>query len=386
MNKRYAAGAILLAAVATAAGLFASPSKSAPPSPSTLKQASDTISVSVIGDAGYLGFGGTASPFTQISFFDGNNWHFTAINSLSGSSCNLTNGGATCSFANPSMSAVNGRFAVGTHFTGTPPTTVAGQVVYADASTETFTAAVTYPPPPFPAEIRNALLTGMKDGKPGLEFKLQGNSNIPTLKSFDLRLPRGLRFNRKKVMKGSACHGPGKWQSTPISRKEIRCTPRAPYHWAKAVTSIRISAIHEDSFLEQEVKEHRLKMLPFYITANPCCTLRGGRNNQELIGPPTTRTIRPVGLCRRIQTLTSICAHGRTGRNAFTAGAAKRQTRGVTFAWASVLSSDRCLSAGSPRPAELRGRPPVPGVDFAQEPPVPAVPAPPGGAARAGRG
>jgi hypothetical protein len=116
----------------------------------------------------------------------------------------------------------------------------------------------------------------MKDGTPDLRFAFntQGDKNDSELTSFVVALPRkrGLRFNRAEVAKGTACHGPGKWKSSPINRTEMRCTPLVPYVWAKGlgpevVTNIRISAIHESSVLEQKVKEHKLTKLHFDITA-----------------------------------------------------------------------------------------------------------------------
>jgi hypothetical protein len=120
-----------------------------------------------------------------------------------------------------------------------------------------------------PAFISDASFTGMKDGKPGLRFTLHGGgeNNTASFISFDVRLPRsdGLRFNRKKVMKGTACHGQGKWKSSPVNAKEMRCTPRVPLPLAEAATNIGISAMHEDSFLEQKVKEHKVMKLLFYV-------------------------------------------------------------------------------------------------------------------------
>jgi hypothetical protein len=295
MNKRLAAVAILVTAIAAAAGLFAGTSSGASLyqaattgaglSPSTLRHASDTIRISGAGCAlcrnGQIDFGGSASPFKQISFSAGSNWHFTGIKSFSGANgsvptgkCSLTptNGGATCSFANPLTSVIDGKFYfVTTISSDTPPTAVAGKVVYADDSTATFAASViNYPPTPnlAPASVSDAVFTGLTKGKPGVAFKLDGGgeNNTATFTSFDVTLPRGLRFNRKQVMQGTACHGPGKWKSSAISAKQMRCTPRAPLPFAERVTNIRISAIHEDNYLEREVEQHKVMKLPFYLT------------------------------------------------------------------------------------------------------------------------
>jgi hypothetical protein len=251
--------------------------------PSTVKQASDMFSIEGIGElnnragptgVSTLGFDGTASPFKQISFFGASDWHFTKVVSLPGSTCSLTpaNGGATCKFANPELSVAGGRFGVDGIFRGTPPMTVTGEVVFADDSTEEFSASVAYPPRVAAPSVWDAVLTGMKDGKPHLGFKLRGaerDNPLSTAKliSFRVTLPGGLGFDLAKVAKGTACDGPGNWKSSSISSKQMRCTPRFPLSVATAVTNLRISAIQETTRLEREVKHHEVVSLPFWVTA-----------------------------------------------------------------------------------------------------------------------
>jgi hypothetical protein len=172
-------------------------------------------------------------------------------------------------FASPSNSAAYCKDMCTVALTGTGPSPSAvkkfatGNLSFANTDSVTHTVVG-------PAFISDAFFTGMKNGKPGLRFALHGggDNNTAEFTSFDVRLPRGhgLRFNRKGVMKGTACHGPGKWKSASISAREMRCTPRVPLPLAEAVTNIGISAIHESRFLEQEVKEHKVMTLPFYIT------------------------------------------------------------------------------------------------------------------------
>jgi hypothetical protein len=83
-------------------------------------------------------FTATGSLFKAISFDGGSNWHFSKVSGY-GWTCGLTptNGGAYCT--SPTAAA---SYTVNTTISGTPPTSVAGEVGYGDGSTGPFTASV----------------------------------------------------------------------------------------------------------------------------------------------------------------------------------------------------------------------------------------------------
>jgi hypothetical protein len=105
------------------------------------RQASDSIVVTGVRNGTGIKFTGTVtgSALKTISLSGGSNFTFNSISSPGGN-CNLTptNGGGFCNFVTPQTSVT-----VTTTFSGTPPTAVAGQAVYTDTGTVTFTSLVT---------------------------------------------------------------------------------------------------------------------------------------------------------------------------------------------------------------------------------------------------
>jgi hypothetical protein len=109
---------------------------------SARQAAGDTISVSGIASGTSIQFTASGSSSTQLVFLPGSNDAYTNITS-SGANCQIliTNGFAVCSYPTPVTSAV-----VNITFNGVTPTTVGGQVGYADNSTGTFSAPVVAAP------------------------------------------------------------------------------------------------------------------------------------------------------------------------------------------------------------------------------------------------
>ena len=185
MSKR--AGAIAMAVLVS--GLLFSSAASA-------RQTADSITVTgaVLGPAPngtYVQFFsgnsapyGNGTPFKQITFSGGSNFHFAGIEGAGGN-CQLTqaNGGITCTAAPEFPTLPN--IWLNTLISGTLPTAVAGTVVYADDSTGTFTAPVgdvapaSYIPPRTDAIVNGTSIQISVGGAlpPFLQFSLSGGSN-----------------------------------------------------------------------------------------------------------------------------------------------------------------------------------------------------------------
>jgi hypothetical protein len=147
MKKRFGA----IAVAGCVCGLLFSGAASA-------RQTADSITVTgvVLGPAAngtYVQFStgnsapyGDGSPFKQITFSGGSNFHFAGIDGAGGN-CKLTpaNGGISCTAA-PDFSVLPNIW-LNTIISGTLPAAVTGTVVYGDNSTGTFTAPVTEGPP-----------------------------------------------------------------------------------------------------------------------------------------------------------------------------------------------------------------------------------------------
>ena len=185
MSKR--AGAIAMAVLVS--GLLFSSAASA-------RQTADSITVTgaVLGPAPngtYVQFFsgnsapyGNGTPFKQITFSGGSNFHFAGIEGAGGN-CQLTqaDGGITCTAAPEFPTLPN--IWLNTLISGTLPTAVAGTVVYADDSTGTFTAPVgdvapaSYIPPRTDAIVNGTSIQISVGGAlpPFLQFSLSGGSN-----------------------------------------------------------------------------------------------------------------------------------------------------------------------------------------------------------------
>src|SRR5262245_14584095 len=184
MNKRL--GAIALAACVC--GLLFSGAASA-------RQAADSITVAgaVLGrapDGTYVQFFtgnsapyGDGTPFKQITFSGGSNFHFAGIEGAGGN-CKLTpaNGGVSCTAAPDFQTLPN--LWINTTISGALPTAVTGTVVYADNTTGTFTAPITDGPPATYGFSLGAVASGANlqislgsAMPPLLQFSLEGGTN-----------------------------------------------------------------------------------------------------------------------------------------------------------------------------------------------------------------
>jgi hypothetical protein len=252
MRHLVAAGG--LATVASMCGLLFSGAASA-------RMAADSITVTgtATGPTG-IKLSGYGSAVSGVWVYPGSNFNWTSVNSPGGN-CQIlpTNGRAYCAYQQPGVTS----FVLTTTISGTLPTAIAGQVVYADNSTGPFTAPVTSGTPGKPF-IDNAVFTRMKTGHPHLGFTLHQGQNAPKLESFSIGLPGGLSFNRRKLTYGVEL--PLKWNCNWQTKEKLTCHTTAPASTVKAL--FKFPALDENNALQMKVREGKVMKEPvrFKIT------------------------------------------------------------------------------------------------------------------------
>jgi hypothetical protein len=116
------------------------------------------------------------------------------------------------------------------------------------------------------ARIVTGAVSGLASGHPALRFKLTAGKNAK-LKSFTVKLPRGLSFVRRRVhghlkLLGVALHG-AKVKSLSLKHGSLLVTLRAPVNTLSA--TIRSRALKESSALKSAAKHHKLKRLQLTV-------------------------------------------------------------------------------------------------------------------------
>jgi hypothetical protein len=167
-------------------------------------------------------------------------------------SCSPPSGTATSSLISQS----------GAHAAASAPFTVAGC---------TSTPGGTGSPGPTPsptgrAGLISGALTGLASGHPVLSFKLTAGKNAK-LKSFTVKLPRGLSFVRHRVhgrlkLLGVAIKG-AKVKSLSLKHGVLLVTLRAPVNTLSAKIGSR--GLKESSALKSAARLHKLKRLQLTV-------------------------------------------------------------------------------------------------------------------------
>jgi hypothetical protein len=116
------------------------------------------------------------------------------------------------------------------------------------------------------AGIVSGAVSGLASGHPALSFKLTAGKNAK-LKSFTVKLPRGLSFGRHRVhgrmkLLGVALKG-AKVKSLSLKHGALLVTLRAPVNTLSAKIGSR--ALNESAALRSAAKHHRLKRLQLTV-------------------------------------------------------------------------------------------------------------------------
>jgi hypothetical protein len=114
--------------------------------------------------------------------------------------------------------------------------------------------------------IQSAAITGLAGGRPVLSFKLTAGKNAK-LKSFTVKLPRGLSFVRHRLhghlkLLGVALKG-AKLKSVSLKHGALLVTLRSPVRTLSAKIGSR--ALHESAALKSAAKHHRLRRLELTV-------------------------------------------------------------------------------------------------------------------------
>ncbi|HET7048667.1 MAG TPA: hypothetical protein VFI54_10410 [Solirubrobacteraceae bacterium] len=122
------------------------------------------------------------------------------------------------------------------------------------------------PSPTGRAGIVSGAISGLASGHPAISFKLTAGKNAK-LKSFTVKLPRGLSFVRHRVhgrlkLLGVALKG-AKVKSLSLKHGALLVTLRAPVNTLSA--KIRSRALKESKALKSAAKHHRLKHLQLTV-------------------------------------------------------------------------------------------------------------------------
>jgi hypothetical protein len=122
------------------------------------------------------------------------------------------------------------------------------------------------PNPSGRAGIVSGAVSGLASGHPALSFKLTAGKNAK-LKSFTVKLPRGLSFVRHRVhgrlkLLGVALKG-AKVKSLSLKHGALLVTLRAPVNTLSAKIGSR--ALRESAALRSAAKHHRLKRLQLTV-------------------------------------------------------------------------------------------------------------------------
>jgi hypothetical protein len=116
------------------------------------------------------------------------------------------------------------------------------------------------------ARIVSGALSGLASGHPVLRFKLTAGKNAK-LRSFTVKLPRGLSFVRHRVhgrlkLLGVALKG-AKLKSLSLKHGALLVTLRAPVNTLSAKIGSR--ALKESSALRSAARHHKLKRLQLTV-------------------------------------------------------------------------------------------------------------------------
>ncbi|MGZ4215683.1 MAG: hypothetical protein ACXVHB_22845 [Solirubrobacteraceae bacterium] len=151
----------------------------------------------------------------------------------------------------------------GAHATVSAPFTVAG---CSASQGGTGSGPGSKPSPNGRPGIVTAAVSGLASGHPALSFKLTAGRNAK-LKSFTVKLPRGLSFVRHRVhghlkLLGVALKG-AKIKSLSLKHGALLVTLRAPVNTLSAKVGSR--ALKESSALKSAAKHHKLKRLQLTV-------------------------------------------------------------------------------------------------------------------------
>ena len=168
------------------------------------------------------------------------------------------NGGKTAAFAASCAPA-----------SGTATSTLTSQAGQQAVASDTFTVAgcaSSKPSPTGRAKIVSGAVSGLASGHPALSFKLTAGKNAK-LKSFTVKLPRGLSFVRHRVhgrlkLLGVALKG-AKLKSLSLKHGALLVTLRAPVNTLSAKIGSR--ALKESAALKRAAKRHKLKRLQLTV-------------------------------------------------------------------------------------------------------------------------
>ena len=152
----------------------------------------------------------------------------------------------------------------GMHTTVASPFTVAG--CSGSQSGATGSGSGSQPSPAGRSGIIAAAVKGLASGHPTLSFKLTAGKNAK-LKSFTVKLPRGLSFVRHRVhgrlkLLGLALKG-AKVKSLSLKHGALLVTLRAPVNTLSA--KVGPPALKESAALKSAAKHHRLKRLQLTV-------------------------------------------------------------------------------------------------------------------------
>jgi hypothetical protein len=152
----------------------------------------------------------------------------------------------------------------GMHTTVASPFTVAG--CSGSQSGASGSGSGSQPSPAGRSGIIAAAVKGLASGHPTLSFKLTAGKNAK-LKSFTVKLPRGLSFVRHRVhgrlkLLGLALNG-AKVKSLSLKHGALLVTLRAPVNTLSAKVGPR--ALKESAALKSAAKHHRLKRLQLTV-------------------------------------------------------------------------------------------------------------------------
>jgi acid phosphatase type 7 len=130
----------------------------------------------------------------------------------------------------------------------------------------------TSPPPGHPhaggrPQIESASISGLAPGVPAISFRLQAGKHAAKLRSFSVKLPRGLRFVRHRVHKrlkvtGVSIRG-AQVKSLVLKGGQLVVTLRRPVN--SVIVKIGPKALKESAALRRDARRHHLKRLKLTV-------------------------------------------------------------------------------------------------------------------------
>jgi hypothetical protein len=129
----------------------------------------------------------------------------------------------------------------------------------------TVTKTVTAPKKPGAPKTSKAKLSGLGKGKASLKFGLAAGANgAPKLKSFTVKLPKGLSFLKKGLKKGVKVSGGGKF-SEKLKKGVLVVTLKKTAK--KLSVSLTSKAIKVSKSLRKSANKHKVKSLTVTVTS-----------------------------------------------------------------------------------------------------------------------